>query len=192
MADDWRRTIAWLALDEPRIEHAALSRGPRGFETRGRMAGAINGAPAWAAYRLELDHEWQTRRLRAVHSVGGAAGRLLLRRDEDGVWGDHTGERPDLAGCTDVDLAWTPLTNTLPIRRLGLAVGESRAISVAYVAPDLSVSPDGQRYTRLAPHRWRFDSLDSDFTAELTVDGDGLVIDYPPLFRRVAYWEAER
>jgi hypothetical protein len=37
----------------------------------------------------------------------------------------------------------------------------------------------------LAPGRFRFESPAFDFTADLTVDEDGLVIDYPGLFRRV-------
>lgn len=38
------------------------------------------------------------------------------------------------------------------------------------------------------PFRLRFESLvngGSSFTAELPVDGDGLVVDYPELFRRI-------
>jgi hypothetical protein len=43
-----------------------------------------------------------------------------------------------------------------------------------------------QAYTRLADQRYRYESLDgSGFSAELAVDADGLVLDYPGLFRRV-------
>ena len=41
-----------------------------------------------------------------------------------------------------------------------------------------------QRYTNLGGGRYRFESLDDDFTADLTVDEAGLVVDYPGLFRR--------
>jgi hypothetical protein len=50
--------------------------------------------------------------------------------------------------------------------------------------PSLEVTPDPQRYTRLGPSSYRFDSLDSDFTAELTVDDDSIVVTYPELFER--------
>ena len=36
-----------------------------------------------------------------------------------------------------------------------------------------------------APTSYRFDSLDSDFTADLTVDDDGVVVEYPELFERL-------
>lgn len=78
----------------------------------------------------------------------------------------------------------------LPIRRLGLEPGESADLEVAYVAvPGLAVEPDGQRYTRLESgghdEIYRYESLESDFVADLPVDADGLVLDYPGLFRRV-------
>lgn len=89
-------------------------------------------------------------------------------------------ERPDLAGCIDIDLSITPATNTLPIRRLGLAVGASAEVTAAWVRfPALIVAPLRQRYTRLAPDRYRYESLESGFTTELTVDDQGLIAHYP-------------
>jgi hypothetical protein len=53
--------------------------------------------------------------------------------------------------------------------------------------PDLSASARDQRYTALEPGAlYRFESPDSGFTAELPVDEDGFVLDYPGLFRRLA------
>jgi hypothetical protein len=49
------------------------------------------------------------------------------------------------------------------------------------------VEPDGQRYT--CPKEgelYRYESLESDFMADLRVDADGLVLDYPGLFRRTS------
>jgi hypothetical protein len=53
-------------------------------------------------------------------------------------------------------------------------------------APDLTVSPQPQAYTQLADRLYLFESLvGSGFSAELPVDEDGIVLDYPGLFRRV-------
>ena len=95
-----------------------------------------------------------------------------------------------LDGCEYVDISDTPFTNTLPIRRLGLASGESAVISVAYFdGAELQPWPELQRYTCLQQDSdgglYRFESLDGGFTADLPVDADGLVFDYPGLFRRV-------
>ena len=92
---------------------------------------------------------------------------------------------PEYTGAIDVDLAMTPFTNTLPIRRLGLAVGAAADIIVVYVTfPDLAVSADPQRYTRLAERTYRFESLDGGFVRDIEVDEHGLVVTYPGLFRR--------
>ena len=94
-----------------------------------------------------------------------------------------------LKGCEYVDIAETPFTNTLPIRRLDLAPGGSADISVAYFdGAELQPWPEPQRYTRLEEGDgggvYRFLSLDGGFTADLPVDSDGLVLDYPGLFRK--------
>ena len=44
----------------------------------------------------------------------------------------------------------------------------------------LEKSPTGGLY--------RFESLSSGFRADIPVDGDGLVLDYPGVFRRVGAW----
>ena len=53
----------------------------------------------------------------------------------------------------------------------------------------MQVSVEPQRYTCLetssAGGKYKFESLDDGFTAVITVDADGLVEDYPTLFKRV-------
>jgi hypothetical protein len=51
--------------------------------------------------------------------------------------------------------------------------------------PDLEPLADPQRYTRLDEDLYLYESLDSDFTAELTVDARGYVLEYPGLFERL-------
>lgn len=126
-------------------------------------------------YEVHLD-DWVTRRV--------TIGSLVLEHDDG--WTVDGRPRPDLAEAVDCDIVITPFTNTLPIRRLGLAVGESADIVTAWIdVPSLTVVPDPQRYTRLAERLYRFDSRDSDFTADLEVDADGFVVNYPGLFKRV-------
>ena len=95
---------------------------------------------------------------------------------------------PALDGAIDVDIMATPFTNTLPIRRLDLAERQSADIQVAYVSvPDLTLSLARQRYTCLsAGALYRFDSLESGFSRDIGIDRDGLVTEYPGLFRRIA------
>jgi len=112
---------------------------------------------------------------------------LLLLADGQGNWRTGAGAPlPELRGALDVDLSASPFTNTLALRRLGLRTGESADIAAAYVAfPDLALSLDPQRYTCLAAGSlYRYQSRDSAFRADVAVDADCLVTDYPGLFRR--------
>lgn len=152
-----------------------------GFSAHGEVAAALEGAPLEAGYEVETDAAWATRRV-SVDVKGGA--RLEILSDGAGHWRHADGHAiPQLAGCVDTDVSMTPFTNTLAIRRLGLKVGEAAEIKVAYIfVPDLTLRAAPQRYTRLAERLWRFESL--DFTADLTVDEEGFVVEYPGLFRR--------
>lgn len=98
---------------------------------------------------------------------------------------------------THVDY-FTPLTNTITIRRLRLQPGEARELSVVYVdTDDLSASLVGQRYEQLADgpvpgldentrlHCYRFSSVDADFSALIWTDEDEIVVRYEDLFELI-------
>jgi hypothetical protein len=50
---------------------------------------------------------------------------------------------------------------------------------------DFAPRLDRQTYTCLAPRLFRYQAADGSFEAELPVDEDGLVVDYPSLFERI-------
>jgi hypothetical protein len=111
-----------------------------------------------------------------------------LQTDGTGRWNDGFGRRLDeLDGCLDIDIWPTPFTNSFPIRRRPLAVGERGEFRVVWVfGPDLTIKPQPQAYTRAGERVYLFEGLDgSGFEAELTMDEDGVVLDYPGLFERV-------
>ena len=133
------------------------------------------GSTIWR-YEIRLDG-WVT--------TSAMVGTLSLEHGADG-WTVDGASRPDLADAVDIDIVLTPFTNTLPIRRLDLAIGDHADLVMAWVdVPSLEVVPDPQRYTRLDDTHYRFESLDSDFTRDLEVDADGIVVSYPGLFDRL-------
>ena len=187
------RDIYWAPLDEPGCEHLHLSQTADGAQALGFILRMKEGLHFRCRYQLDCDPDWRLRQLTiAVMPVEGKGGqRLELESDGKGNWRADGEPRGDLEGCLDVDVQVTPFTNTLPVRRLGLARDESREIRAAYVrVPELTVEPVEQRYTCLEPlgeagGRYRYAGIFRDFTAELPVDADGLVLDYPETFRRV-------
>jgi uncharacterized protein len=175
----WR----WLGRDG--LERFALFQDPSGW----RLAGTIlvhDGGPIEARYEVACDPQWRTREVRVqLEEAGGA--RSLRLTAADGRWVEDGREHESVRGCIDADLNWSPTTNTLPIRRLALAVGQSSGpVTAAWVRfPSLTPEPLVQEYTRLSERRYRYTSGEGTFTAEIEVDEHGLVVDYGDLWRRV-------
>ena len=181
------RQIRWTTTQADGMEHLRL-RNDEDFYAESVVIGGDNEEQVqWAlTYTVTCDANWRTRSVSVVEYAHGH--RLDLSTDGNGLWRDAHGQLlPDLAGCIDVDIRATPFTNTLPMRRLRWEPGQSAEIAVVFVPmPDLVPRKTMQRYTLLAPGQWRFEALDSGFTAILATDADDLVVDYPGLFRRVS------
>ena len=183
------RNIMWMPWNEPGLEHLRLVQ-QTGVVADGIVVGTEEQSPFRLHYTIQCDPGWLVREVE-LRLLGPQTKDLTLHADGAGHWHDATGASlSSLDGCLDVDIAVTPFTNTLPIRRLALPVGNSEIIDVVYITvPDLQFKPVRQRYTCVEQNAnsrlFRYESLDSSFTALLPVDEDGVVLDYPELFRRV-------
>lgn len=186
----WRHGRPW------RAEHALVRTAGRATHATGGQAG-VSPVPYRLAYEVATVADGGHGSLHAV--AEGEGWRRALRLWRDGaLWraeaeregADPFGAPPGpadaaaLAGATDVDLGFSPLFNTLPLRRLGLAEGGAATIDVAWVSvPDLAVRPARQTYAVTGPGRVRF--AQEGFRATLRLADDGLVERYPGIARRV-------
>jgi hypothetical protein len=178
------RWILWHALITPGMERFIVSSSNGGFEFSGLILQAHQDAPFVVRYRIEVDAGWRTRNVEVELEDGGQR-RFSLSADGEGNWSRDGHPLEQVAGCIDVDLEWSPSTNTLPIRRLALAPGATKALAVAWVRfPSLEVQRLEQSYERLADGRYRYRS--GRFTADLAVDDDGMVIQYGVNWKAVA------
>jgi len=90
------------------------------------------------------------------------------------------------SGLKDVDLQITPSTNTLPINRISLKKGESQEIEIVLISfPDLTLSRQQQKYSRIDEKFYRFEVPSIGFIAKLEVDKLGLVINYDTIWSRL-------
>ena len=174
--------VLWRQLVGTGAEHLVLNMD--GTVRADSMAvGEIESIAYRIHYLIECDSGWNLQRVQIEDLLGGKA--LTLRRGENGSWSDEQLRvLAEMEGCSEVDIMITPFTNTLPVRRLHLRPGESSEIAVAYVGlPGLQLSRIEQRYTCRSTNEngaiYRYESLKSGFTAELQVDTDGLVVEYP-------------
>jgi len=177
-------SVAWRRVDAIGFERCGLSREADGYALGGTIGLLEGGRSFDATYTVTCDAAWVTRSVTV--DLGGPDGERSLRLAAGGgSWLIDDRPAETLRGCLDVDLGWTPSTNTLPIRRLGLAIGESRVVSAAWVRfPELTVEPLPQEYLRLDARRYRYSSAGGRFVAELEVDDDGLVTTYGQIWTR--------
>lgn len=175
--------IRWIGVEEPTEETGVVSQGP----DRTRFEGTLRGAFGELAYVLSVDSGWRFQTADLTVRERSTS----IRRDGD-EWIIDGEQRPDLRGAEEIDISVSPLSNTLPIWRLRLEVGQAADIVTAYITvPGLHVAPDPQRYTRLSSDEYLYESRDSDFKRTITVDEDGFVVSYPGLFVRAGTKESD-
>jgi hypothetical protein len=194
------RLITWQADDGHGVEGTRLLLNGGGWRALGRMVRAGTGPadPAFtASYRLVAGDDGRVHRLAVTSATAGRERHLTLNRTDDGFWLLDTGSggrRSDFDGAVDIDLAFSPMFNTLPIRRLGLHRGAGdHLLTMVFVAlPELTVEVVHQRYRALSPLGEGQNPAEATvafawdaFTAELVVDAEAVVVSYPGVASRI-------
>ncbi|HEX5597011.1 MAG TPA: putative glycolipid-binding domain-containing protein [Micromonosporaceae bacterium] len=200
------KSLLWVRTDSPGTDHALFD-DSHGLLAHGTAQAAIP-VPYTCRYELTTDETWAAKRL--VVSVEGAGWLRSVRLESSGgQWRVSTAEEGDLDAAlaaarqppvglpgtedpgrlddaVDVDLGAAPLFNALPVRRLGLQdapPGTSHTLKVVWVlVPSLLVVPAEQTYTALEGGNVHYAS--EGFSADLQLDADGYVLNYPGLAQR--------
>lgn len=176
------RAVRWRPVRGTGLEHLHVTEADEGILARSVVVGEFDGLDFGARYELLLERDWTFRRLLLERTDGAA---LRLEADGRGNWSRDGIALTFLDGCVDLDIAATPFTNTLPIRRARLEVGVPQHFQMTWIPLDtLEPLRDEQIYTKRDDTHFRYQSGDGSFEAELTLDADGLVVDYPALFAR--------
>lgn len=173
-------SILWRRLDRPGHESARLSLSRSRWRLAGTAVFAHEGRPCRLDYLIVCDSAWQTRSARVAGWVADRPIEIDLSVDSDRQWRINGEECPAAAGCIDLDLNFSPSTNLLPIRRLGLEIGQQAEVRAAWLRfPGFSLEPLDQVYRRIADSTYRYESAGGRFTAELEVNAAGFVTRYP-------------
>ncbi|HZP51050.1 putative glycolipid-binding domain-containing protein [Actinocrinis sp.] len=186
-----RRHLVWQVVETAGFEAAWLDLDGMSLQATGRAVGQLP-EPYWLSYTLHTDDRAATTRLTVTATTADAQYDLDLRR-EDETWTVDGEPRADLAGALDCDLACSPVTNTMPIIRHGLQHGPHDSGTLRFVmafvqVPTLRVVASQQSYTHLdlAEEAARVRYASGSFVSDLTVDRDGLVVDYPTMAHRIS------
>lgn len=180
-----KQSLRWRSLEHGGLEELRINEWDDSIRVRSAVIGRANDLGYGVFYDLSLKPDWTFESILLQRTDGVMT---VLRCSGDEGWFDMHGEElSELRGCVDIDFEMTPFTNTLPIRRSPLAIGETRQFVMAYIPADtLEPYPDEQSYTRLSERVYRFENGKGDdyFTADITVDDLGFVTEYPGLFER--------
>ena len=170
--------LVWRGVEEWLAEACEVTVSGDRLQARGVQLGA-EPHPYRVDYELTTGANWVTERLQVVCGERS----LDLVRAGDGSWTANGEPQPHVQGALDCDLAFSPLTNFMPARRLAAAPVDH---VMAWVSvPDLEVLRSEQRYEPIDARTVRYIGLDSDFTADLELDEDGFVVRYQRLAERV-------
>jgi uncharacterized protein len=152
--------VAFVELEEDRLSARGTQLAPGH-----RLSYVFHASNTFVSERLSAEVE-------TVHGVRT----IDLRR----------GTRPLKDDVLDVDVAGSPLFNSLPVLRDRLHEGgEAHAYAMAYIrVPELAAERAAQRYVPLARGVVRY--RDAAFTADIEFDADGFVVRYPGLAERVS------
>lgn len=185
-------TAAWRLVDaHDGFEVVFLHQATDGVRLAGHSTG-VEAGQAWSiGYELALAPDWTTRTAHVTGRSATGAHEVRLEADGTGGWRVDGFLTPHLAGCLDVDLEGSALTNALPVHRLGLEVGARAEAPAAYVrAAGLGVERLEQTYVRLEDRdgqpRYDYASPRFDYEGVLTYDEHRLVLEYPGIAVRFA------
>jgi len=176
--------IAWHGLSDDTSEVLELYYSENNIEVNSVISGNAEGIFVLVHYKLLLNSEWETVSVEIKADLGREETLYLLKK-ENGIWFKNGKVATELSKCVDIDISLTPFTNSLPVNRLKLKIGEENLIEVVYFdILNREVNPVQQRYKKLDDTSYRFQTVPSDFEAIITFDNKGLVTNYPGLFRR--------
>jgi hypothetical protein len=182
----WRHSSTRTALESVTFEPHDT-----GWLATGSTTAIEAGSAWWVTYEIELDASFVTRRAAITSRVGAdAPSSVILEASGTGRWLLDGQSASQLDGCLDVDLESSAMTNTLPIRRVPVAVGETLDAPAAYVrVRERAVERLEQRYRRRedADRGPIFDyhAPAFAFSSRINYDQAGLVLTYPGIAVRI-------
>ncbi|WNZ25821.1 hypothetical protein HJG54_25275 [Leptolyngbya sp. NK1-12] len=180
-------TILWRRLDLPGHDICYLWETINGWQLSGTALFLFNQMPCGLSYKVETDVNWKTFAAHVSGYVGKSAVMLTIALTQNQCWSLNGLETQQAAGCTDLDLGFTPATNLIAIRRLSLRIGERSQAPAAWLDfPNFTLKKLEQQYHRLSDYQYEYAAPDVGYADILEVDRDGAITRYPTL------WKVER
>ena len=177
-------SILWRSLVWPGHEASRLYSQESQWHLEGTVVLFNKQRPCRLDYQIICDTTWRTLSGNVKGWLDDAVVDIEIKTDAAQHWWMNGIEQPDVEGCIDLDLNFSPSTNLLPIRRLELGVGQAAEVRAAWLRfPSFKLEPLAQQYRRLNDTIYRYESAGGQFVADLLVNDKGFVIDYPGIWQ---------
>jgi hypothetical protein len=180
-------SILWHSFVFPGHEACRLFSRDSHWHLQGTAVFSYEQQPCRLNYQVACDSAWRSLSANVEGWLGNRIVSIQIHVDRAGYWQLNQVGQPDVTGCIDIDLNFSPSTNLIPIRRLNLAVGQAAEVKAAWLRfPSFKLEPLTQQYRRLDQSTYRYESSGGQFVADLKVNRSGFVLDYPALWQAVS------
>jgi uncharacterized protein len=189
--DDLPQSAAWRHIEARQgFETAFFWSDNTGYWCEGVTAAVENGQAWTVRYSILLDDQWRATAATVWGRTDAGARQRTIKAIGVGRWEVDGEEIPEVAGCLDIDLESSACTNTMPVHRLNLAVGDTAPAPALYIrATGLPVERLEQVYRRVADDgdttRFDYRAPALQFETRQVYDRSGLILDYPGIAVRV-------
>jgi len=174
--------ITWTGILYHCIEHCLLTKTAAGHEITSSITGTHENKNYQVDYSIGTNQHWELEWMDLQTVIDNSPNSVTVER-KDGRLLLNGKPSEDFQAIYDVDISLTPFTNTLPVNRLRLNDGDQRVIDVLYFdILEKQIKPVMQVYTRISAEHYIYENYDKSFKADITIDQQGLVTDYPGLF----------
>ncbi|GGP36839.1 putative glycolipid-binding domain-containing protein [Saccharothrix coeruleofusca] len=184
--------VTWQGYAVPRLEQVRVLVSERKLRASGRLVAAGPEEQFSGSFELSIGETGAVSRLLLRSATVSEERHLSLSRSSEGAWLVDRGqgaERADFDGAIDVDVQYAVMFNSIPIRRLNLhREPAEHELPVVHVSlPDLSVRLVRQSYRTVSVGEEHsvVSFTSGEFQEDITVDAEGLVVDYPRVAQRI-------
>ena len=186
MKRERNREIVWKGMYYQTMEYCCFRQNRDKLSIEGEIVGLIEEKPVHFSYQVIVDQNFNTQKVSICRNKEKTA-LYELKRLGKSWYNEKDQHLAEFDDCIDVDIAITPSTNTLPIRRVLFHLNVPQTLKMLYINPiNRILEINVQVYTRLADNMYLYQSRDSDFKAQIQVDDYGIVVEYDGLYKRLS------
>jgi len=178
--------ILWRRIDHPGLELFQFDLSKTKISLKGLVLLNYEGTIYHIDYDILCGPDWRTQSVSIRGKAGNRSVDLRVTVDPARRWYYNDRHVPAVDGCIDIDLGFSPSTNTLPMRRLHLVKGSTIKVTAAWIEfPSFKLKPLKQTYSRLSDRTVHYESADGKFKRDIEINSRAFVTRYPGL------WEVE-